>query len=143
MSTKYLLKGTEFAGGSDFVGSGRQWKSAEYDFFAENDAQAREKAKRFSEGLSSQRLFVEISLSEEAPAADNQQKRTSKMKYRVISSRHDVSPRIAGEFEALDDDEARRVFDDEYAKNKDYGFDWLDLQRIDQVEKSTIIDHKG
>jgi hypothetical protein len=58
---KYLLKGTQYVGGSDFFSSGRQFKPAEIEFFANDDSHARERAKQLSH-ISSPTLFKEISL---------------------------------------------------------------------------------
>lgn len=60
---KYLLKGTRYVGGSDFTSSGRRFESVEYEFLANNDDHARERARQHSD-ITGQNLFVEVSLSE-------------------------------------------------------------------------------
>jgi len=64
-------------------------------------------------------------------------------KYRVVSSRHDVLPEVAGIFEASSDQLAKVIFDERFKKNKNYDMDWLDLFRIDQEEKLTRVDGRG
>ena len=70
-----------------------------------------------------------------------------KRKYRVISSRHDIPEHQVGqiEFESVDDktndEKAIGWFKENFKYNKNYGWDWLRLLRIDQEEKVTLIAH--
>jgi hypothetical protein len=62
-----------------------------------------------------------------------------KLKYRVLSSRHDIAEHVAGTFEADDEKEALIVFRERYENNPNYAWDYLRLVRIDQEEVTTQI----
>lgn len=69
-----------------------------------------------------------------------------KKKYRVLSSRFDIPEHEVAKFEADDansDAEAGQKFDKEFKSNKNYGWNWLRLERIDQEENTTQIAQKG
>ena len=76
--------------------------------------------------------------SENLFGADNQQGRIRKeknMKYRVEAWRHDVSGHTVGTFGAHNDDEAKKIFNDQYVKNPRYAMDQLELKKVIQEEK--------
>ena len=60
-----------------------------------------------------------------------------------MSSRHDISEHEVGKIIVEDnekaDENAIREFNDKFKYNKNYGWDWLHLLRIDQEEKTTLI----
>lgn len=60
------------------------------------------------------------------------------MQYRIMSGRWDVSDSVCKEFEAENDDEARRIFD-EIAREQAHAWDSMQLFRIDQPEILTYI----
>jgi hypothetical protein len=61
------------------------------------------------------------------------------VKYRVISSRWDVQPRVEDTFDAKDDKTAKVIFEERYKKDKNLSWNDLELIRIDQEEKTTLI----
>jgi hypothetical protein len=60
------------------------------------------------------------------------------MTYRVISKRWDM-PAEKHEFESSSDLDAKQVFTDKYLNNSIYNWDYLDLYKIDVVEKTTFM----
>ncbi|KKT42293.1 MAG: hypothetical protein UW30_C0001G0018 [Candidatus Giovannonibacteria bacterium GW2011_GWA2_44_13b] len=64
-----------------------------------------------------------------------------------MSSRHDIPEHEIGanQFESVDDNtndqKAIEWFNEKFKNNKNYGWDWLRLLRIDQEEKVTLIAH--
>jgi len=61
-------------------------------------------------------------------------------KYRVLSSRFDVSETIAGVFEAPTDSVAKIIFQERFKNNENFAWDYLVLRRIDQEEKTTLVE---
>ena len=140
---RYLLKGEQshLVSGEGFIGV--QSKPVEYEVDADDDKHARERARQYSNVLNPS-LFVEIGMSEDMSTADNHQTASEKeqMVYRVVAARHDILPHVVETFKAPSNDEAKKVFDKDYVRNKNYRLDWLDLERVDQVEKTTLIARK-
>lgn len=60
------------------------------------------------------------------------------MKYRITWERHDTE-RQKFEFDAESDEEAKKFFESRFVKNSNYDWDYLDLDRIDIIEKKTRI----
>ena len=58
------------------------------------------------------------------------------MKYRITSKRWDDDPQISV-ITASSDDDAKRKFEEQYVNNKSYDWDYLFLERIDVIEKTT------
>jgi len=61
------------------------------------------------------------------------------MKYRITSGRWDVPMSVYEEFEATNDEEARSKFN-KISKLKGNSWDTMFLYRVDQVEKTTVLD---
>ena len=61
------------------------------------------------------------------------------MKYRITSGRWDVPMSVYEEFEAANDEEARSKFN-KISKLKGNSWDTMFLYRVDQVEKTTVLD---
>ncbi len=61
------------------------------------------------------------------------------MKYRITAGRWDIAPHEIGKFEAATDEEARRKFE-QVKSNQAYAWDCLNLLRIDQVEKTSLLE---
>lgn len=60
------------------------------------------------------------------------------MRYRITAGRWDVVDRTVREFEATDDEAAKKVFDALSAR-EEYAWDTMILYRIEQVERKTPI----
>ena len=61
------------------------------------------------------------------------------MKYRITSGRWDTPMTIYKEFEATSDNEARKKFK-KVSKRKENSWETMFLYRVDQVEKTTVLD---
>ena len=64
------------------------------------------------------------------------------MRYRVINSRYDTQAE-SHEFEADSDGQAKKIFEKDYVNNSNYAWDYLDLHRVDVIEKVTKLGFKN
>lgn len=64
------------------------------------------------------------------------------MRYRIKWQRWDTQARIY-EFDANSDEEAKVLFEKRFVNNENYDWEWLDLYRVDVVEKITIIGYRN
>lgn len=64
--------------------------------------------------------------------------------YKVTTARSDVPEEVYDRFEAKNDEVAKIIFEERYAKKKSLSWDHLELLRIDQEkeEKTTFIDSR-
>ena len=60
---EYLLIGTVYVGGSDIIGSGRQFKTRQVEFSAEDDKKAVKMMQEDFENFTDPRLFKRVDLS--------------------------------------------------------------------------------
>ena len=61
------------------------------------------------------------------------------MRYRVVAARWDIPKHQVGSFDSPTDEEAKKRFVKEFECNPQYSWDWLRLERINQIEKTTIV----
>lgn len=61
------------------------------------------------------------------------------MKYRITYGRWDTETRVYKEFEATSDEEAKKTFK-EISERTENSWETMFLYRVDQIEKTTVLD---